>query len=111
MPQHLLGGGHIFAETGSYAHDVLLDTYDEAGVFALVAAIAIVWDAASKMRKMLRNTLAGYNLKITVLCIYAAIFIEFAVEPIIAGMPWLLMIFCFTNGMVTAYVKGLQKNA
>lgn len=108
MPQHLWGGSHIFATTGNYAHDVLLDTYDEAGLFALAAVIAILWDAVSKLRHLLKSTHVKFDTKVTVLCIYVAIFMEFMVEPIIAGMPWLLMDFCLFHGIVTGLVKNTQ---
>ena len=105
MPQHLFGGGHIHAMVDGYAHDVFLDTYDDAGIFALMAVIAIIWNAISKLRKLVKDPQINNSFKLTMLCIYVAIFIVFAVEPILDGIPWLLMIFCFCNGMLTALVQ------
>lgn len=104
MPEHLWGGNHIREATGNYAHDVFLDTYNEAGIFAFMAVIAIVWDSASKLIRLLRNPAHPTATKLTFLSIYVAVFIEFCFEPIIAGEPWLLMYFCFIHGLVTSLV-------
>ena len=105
MSTQLLGGGNINAQVGGYAHDVFLDTYDEAGIFSLIAVIAIVWDAISKLRKFIKYADVEHGLKGILLCVYIAILVEFMVEPIIAGIPWMLVLFCFLNGMVTAIVQ------
>ena len=105
MPQYLFGGGYIHETVGGYAHDVFLDTYDEAGIFSLIAVIAVVLNAISKLWKLIKTPQISSNLKLLLLCIYVAILIEFIVEPILDGMPWLLMIFCFFNGMIAAIVQ------
>lgn len=110
MPTQLLGGGSFNAQVGGHAHDVFLDTYDEAGIFALIAVIAIIWDAISKLRKLLKNEGINYAFKITMLCVYSAMFIEFMVEPILQGMALLFAAFCFLNGIITACLKCCQKN-
>lgn len=105
MPRYLFGGSHIHAHVGAYAHDVLLDTYDEVGLLGLVAVIALLWDGAGKLILLFHCKGLHSDTKITVLCIYCTILIVFAVEPILAGMPWLLMTYCFMNGIITGLVK------
>ena len=106
MPQYLFGGNNIYKEVGMYAHDILLDTYDQASVFALLAIVAMLWDSIAKLLWVLRSQHLKYGLKITILCLYTSIYIYFAVEPILDGMPWLLMTFCFFNGMLTWLVRN-----
>lgn len=98
MPDYLWGGGHIFREVGSYAHDIFLDTYSNAGLIALLAVIAIIWDSFSKLFRLLRLSCLKLSTKLSFLCIYTAILLEFCVEPILDGTPWLLMAFCFLHG-------------
>lgn len=105
MPQYLFGGMHIREAVNSYAHDVLLDTYDEVGIFGFAAVVAVLWDGISKLRLLLRSRQVKYDTKVTLLCIYVSIFITFALEPIFAGVPWLLMTYCFLHGIVTGLVK------
>lgn len=109
MPQYMFGGNNIRRIVGIYAHDILLDTYDEASVFAFLAIIAILWDAASKMLHFMKCGNFGRDTKATVLCIYVMVFLEFAVEPVFAGMPWLLMVFCFFHGIVTCLLKNASR--
>lgn len=106
MPQHPFGGSNILKTVGQYAHDVLLDTYDEAGMFAFLAVVALLWDAGSKLLCLLRSKHISFNTRMTVLCIYVAMFLEFSIEPVFAGMPWLLMTLCFFHGIVTNLVKN-----
>lgn len=105
MPQYLTGGNHIYRLVGSYAHDVLLDTYDQYGLLALVAVVALLWDAISKLLKLLRSKQLQEGAKITLLCVYITVLLTFAVEPVLEGMPWLMMSFCFIYGMVAALTK------
>ena len=106
MPDHLWGGGNIRSIVGAHAHDILLDTYDDAGLVALLAIIAILWDAIAKLLKLLRSCHFEYNTKLLILCTYIAIGIIFMVEPILDGMPWLLMSFCFLHGIVSGLVRN-----
>lgn len=109
MPQYMLGGNNIRRIVGIYAHDILLDTYDEASVFAFLAIIAILWDAVFKMRRFMKCGQFSTGTKATVLCVYVMMFLEFAVEPIFAGMPWLLMTFCFFHGIITCLVRNASR--
>ena len=108
MPSYLFGGNHIKRIVGSYAHDVLLDTYDEVGLLGFLAVLALLWDGIAKMWRAIHCEKLDSNTKLTIFCIYCAIFLTFAVEPILAGMPWLLMTYCFFHGIVTCLVESLS---
>ena len=110
MPRYLFGGGHIYKELGAYAHDVLLDTYDEAGILAFAAVIALLWDGVAKLIRMLGIKRLNYETKITFVLLYVSVFLTFAIEPIIAGEPWLLMTYCFFHGAVTGLINIFAKN-
>ena len=105
MPYYWSGGGYIYSAVGSHAHDVLLDTYDEAGILAFIAVLLLLWDGISKLIWILRSKQYDFNTKSVLFCVYLTILMTFMVEPILVGMPWLLMTFCFLHGGVTALVK------
>lgn len=104
MPQHLTGGSGIRRAVGGYAHDILLDTYDAYGPLAFVAVIAILWDSIAKALRLLKLPTVSSDTKRTVLCIYVSCLIVFTVEPVLQGLPWLLMSYCFIHGMITGYI-------
>ena len=109
--EHPFGGSHIYRETGRYAHDLLLDTYDEAGIFALLAIAAFVFKSAANLWAVLRSSTCSFAFQQMVLCTYGALYIQFAVEPVLAGVPWLLALFCFIEGMVVGALAQLPRSA
>lgn len=98
MMDHPWGGQHILNEIGHYAHDVFLDTYDEAGVFALLAVILILADVLKKMVKICKSGQVSYETKSLLLCFVCVVFLEFIVEPILEGVPWLFACLCIFYG-------------
>lgn len=101
MPRYLWGGLHILEIVGHHAHDILLDTYDEAGIFALLAILMILIDNAVKTVRICRSPKILQKYKNLVLCMLVVTMLEFMVEPILAGMPWLLASFCVMYGAVS----------
>ena len=102
------GGAHIREEIGGYAHDLYLDTYDEAGLFAFAFVIVLVIGAIRKMLIVLRSQTVGRNTKLLLACVFLVLNIEFWVEPILAGVPWLLACFCVIYG-ATARLSRLSR--
>ncbi len=98
MWEYPFGGLHIRTALNEYAHDILLDTYDEAGIFALGAVICILVDAVVKLVRICRNSQISKDLRTMLLCVITVIFLEFMVEPILEGLPWLLAVFCVIYG-------------
>lgn len=100
MGRFLFGGAHIREEIG-YAHDIFLDTYDEAGIFAFIAIIIYMLATVSHLVKFLKDKSIPFSARQIVLCIYVVLYIEFFVEPILQGMPWLFATFCLIDGYVS----------
>ena len=94
-------GGSNLREMYGYAHDILLDTYDEAGLFALIAMVSYLAVTVSHLVSCLKNKRLPFMFRQTVLCIYFACYLEFMVEPILQGMPWLFASFCLIDGYVS----------
>ena len=95
------GGYRIYDALGHSAHDLYLDLYSEAGVFAFIAIIAYIISSLSRMVKCLRSPRFTSPTKLLILCVYIACNIQFWLEPITRGMPWLLAAYCFIDGTIT----------
>ena len=104
------GGANIKAIVGGYAHDLYLDTYDEAGVFAFFAIVTVVIDFAFKTFKVLKNKAISYETKQMLFLVFVVLNIEFWIEPILAGMSWLLACFCIIYGSVCSLVVASKRN-
>lgn len=97
----MLGGGHIRAKFGHSAHDLYLDTYDESGVFALIAIAVYIIKSICRALKCARSKQLSFEMKMLLVCIYTIVNIQFWLEPILRGVPWLLAAYCLIDGAVT----------
>lgn len=97
MYKYPFGGLHSRNMYG-YAHDLLLDAYDEYGILVFILLIIIIYTEIKDVWIILKSNLHSIIFKTVILCIYSAIAIQFCLEPILSGMPWLFVCFCFLNG-------------
>lgn len=97
MWKYPLGGSHMHEQYG-YAHDLLLDAFDEYGITIFGVLIAILIDGIKNVYFFCKNQHNSMAVKSAYLCVYSAVLLEFCVEPILVGMPWLLACYCFMNG-------------
>ncbi len=98
--EHLYGGSHMFAEVGDYAHDIFLDTYDQNGLYALLAMVAFLCSAVYNFVLFMRSRKASFFTKQVVLCIHIVFAVEFCIEPILQGMTWMFSAFCMIQGAI-----------
>ncbi len=98
MLDHPFGGGNIRARVGSYAHDIILDTYDEGGLFAMIAILLMLLDMIIKCARIIRGKRITGDCKILTATFLTVIMLEFMVEPILQGMPWLMASYCVLYG-------------
>lgn len=106
MWDNVLGGSKM-REYAGYAHDIYFDTYDEGSVFAFVAMIAYILSTFVNLIKCLKNKNLPFIFRQIVWCTYLTLYIEFWVEPILQGTPWMFASFCLIDGYVS-YI--LSKN-
>lgn len=98
------GGMHMREEMG-YAHDIFLDTYDEAGIFALLGMVIYILISVYHMFKCISDDTLSFGFRQIVLCVYVICYIEFMVEPILQGMPWFFASFCLIDGYVSRIIS------
>lgn len=97
MGDYMFGGGHIREKVG-YAHDVILDTYDEAGVFAMLAVICMLCSDLHKCIHLYRNSKVSANTKIIVGTVFVIMLCQMMLEPILLGVQWLMASYCVISG-------------
>lgn len=101
MHKYPFGGMHLRAQY-RYAHDLLLDGYDEYGIVVFLLLIAILIHGGMQLYRILKRSSYSFSFKISLLLIYSAILLEFMIEPILPGMQWLFACYCLINGCITA---------
>ena len=104
----LFGGSKLKTISGKYAHDLFLDTYDEAGIFALVAVTAFIFRSLWVFFKCLKNIFLDINIKLVILSTYISFYLQFLIEPILQGVPWLFMLFCVVHGMLESFYSDIK---
>ena len=58
---------------------------------------------------LLKNQDISNDMKMLIFCVYLVIYIQFFLEPILAGLPWLLALFLFFNGMVSRRLEPTKE--
>ena len=99
------GGRKIHTLVGGYAHDLYLDTYDEAGVLALVTILIVEVQSIRTVLKLLKQEHISTTAKMLALCILTGYHLMFFVEPIIAGMEWLLGNYLILYGSMACILR------
>ena len=100
MLKYPFGGNKIHTIVGGYAHDLYLDTYDEIGILGLITIVAFVSISIRNMIKFILDKTIAFDLKQLVFCTCIVSNLEFWIEPILKGMPWLLAMYCMIDGAV-----------
>lgn len=100
MDKAIFGGAHNREEIG-HSHDIILDTYDEAGIFALIAILGYLGISLIHLVRCVRDKSLPFTFRNVVLCVYTVVYLEFMVEPILQGMPWFFATFCLIDGYVS----------
>ncbi len=108
MADHPLGGGKTRAQLGHSAHDLYLDLYDEAGIFAFLGVVIYILASLRRWFRFAKFKELSFETRLLVSCVYLAINIQFWLEPITRGMPWLLAYYCLTDGLVSSLLHKIE---
>lgn len=95
----LFGGLNMRSQFG-YAHDLLLDSFDHYGIFVLILLVCILIYGIKEFFKLIKSNEYSTEFKLTLICIYSAMLIEFCIEPILDGMSWFFGLYCLLNGSI-----------
>lgn len=108
--QYPLGGGVIRNLVGGYAHDLVLDAYNDVGLIGVFLLIVFLYKAIKLVVFSVKSADYSHEFKLVVLCVVIVLLLEFMVEPILAGMPWLFCDFCLIAGALRREVIYQEDN-
>lgn len=110
--ESMFGGEKLRAVYGHHAHDLYLDTYDEAGIFALIFIVFYIVKSFGRAIRCARNKNLTFEIRLLILCVYVVVNVQFWLEPIIRGVPWLLATYALIDGAVARLlVKERESSA
>ena len=101
MLKYPIGGLHMRSQYG-YAHDLLLDGYDEYGILGLLILLGILASGVRALYRLMIRTDYAKETKLAFLCVNCAVWLVFYVEPILPGMQWLFACYALINGIMDA---------
>ena len=101
MLKYPFGGGKIHHIVGNYAHDIILDAYNDLGIVGAALLCIFLVVSAIQIYRFVRNKSFSLESRMLILSVSTALFIIFFSEPIFSGMPWMFCSFCFFQGILT----------
>ncbi len=106
LPQYPLGGNHILTATGWYAHDILLDTADRAGIVPAVLILVYLTRMTGRWIGTAFRRNIDLEHRIIILVCLAIVLLELSMEPILSSVPTLMHVICVIDGMFAVYLKA-----
>ena len=103
------GGYNLLEIVGLHAHDIYLDTYDQAGIIAFLSLIAFMIASWIRLCKVLRCKDFPFETKLLILCEYIVLNLQFCLEPILQGIPILFISYCIIDGSVNALLRKSKR--
>lgn len=98
---HTTGGLYFQASIG-YVHNLWLDAYDTAGLFALLMLGGFTIGAVALLWRVVRKGEVLAELRVLLVGLWIAFLAQFMTEPILDGMPTLFVVFCVLVGGVSS---------
>ena len=98
--EYPMGGNNDRIGDLKYAHNMWLDVGKQAGIIPFLLLILFTIISLWNLIKILRSDKFSIGLKVFLVGIYSAVFLNMAVEPILQGEPLFFIMFCMFVGMV-----------
>lgn len=99
LPEGVFGGNVIGSSSGyGYAHNLWLDTYDEAGLLPLLLLLLITVQSAAKTIRVASRS-NGFEQSVY-LSFFIILMVQFFIEPVMQGSPLLFMAFSYFCGLI-----------
>ena len=99
MLNYPFGGGHLRKDVGGYAHGLYLDVYSDVGVIGFLLLVIFVTYSLIKVFLAIKNGNFSNEFVLLTICVFISMIFEFFLEPIIQGVPWFFVAFCFFSGL------------
>lgn len=88
------------------AHNLWLDALKQTGWLTFTLLVAFTVIVVKRVIKLLRNDSVSQEIKYLVFSVILSTLINFAVEPIMRGMPYYFVAFCIIAGAIEEYEKS-----
>ena len=110
MMSYPFGGDELRQAVGNhFAHDIILDTYSDAGFFAAIAIIVMIINTIRRCISLHSISNVSYLTKRIIYNVSFAIFSIFMLEAILEGVPWFFMCFCVIYGAIARLVSQVEQ--
>ena len=99
------GGYKMSSISGSYAHDLWLDIFNEAGILALIGIFLYTVLAFIRLNKTRKDKRVSAGERTAIVSYSVILCAQFFVEPIWQGAPLLLCSFVLIDGMLAKFLS------
>lgn len=101
-----LWGGHALSQAYdiSYAHDIWLDTYDEAGMIVFVTLLAYTVFSIIHFFKIAMVKMIDLKHRIVLINLMLIMMAQFFIEPIMKSVPIFFFLYLVIDGMICACI-------
>ena len=101
-------GGLNIRRQISYIHNFWLDAYDVAGIVPLFFLLLYTIRSMKNALFIIISDQVNSNFKVLIAGVYISFLLQFMVEPILTGVPWLFILFCIITGMTDRYSQNIR---
>lgn len=98
-------GGYLMDLGGlTFAHNLWLDILYSTGLYSFFIFVGYTLLTLTTVIRTVLSKHINHDIKILILCLYIGMSLQFMVEPIIEGVPYVFMLFCLINGATYRYL-------
>lgn len=94
----------------TYAHNMWLDLGKDVGIIPFAFLVIYTINSFASLVYIIKSNKISINYKILLSSIYLGVNLNFAVEPILQGMPFYFFMFVLITGLIDAQVFYLKSN-
>ena len=103
--KYLWGGNYLSTKEGfGYAHELWLDTYDDAGIVSYILIVIYTFISGSHFVKVGRSKNVDHRWRIAIITMLVIVMLQFFVEPILSGSPMLLYSYIIMDAALTRWL-------
>ena len=103
--KYLWGGNFLSKKEGfGYAHELWLDTYDDAGIVAYIFIVIYTFISGSHFVKVGKSKIVDHRWRIAIITILIIVMLQFFVEPILSGSPMLFYSYIIMDGALARWL-------
>ena len=103
-------GGYKMSLGLKYAHNLWIDVLYATGLIPFFFLVLYTIKSIQNIISIINNKTVDLQFKIVIFSIFSGCFLNFMVEPILEGVPFMFILFCLFNGMTRKYLDICKSN-